>query len=94
MSALKERRCYICGTEGGRQIKVLENIYIIDIKQVNMIPVCNLCYPYLPEQHKELDVDHLTWIVLEKRLQQYSVYNKVCKNCNVPIVTVRKETVS
>ena len=91
MSALKERRCYICGTEGGRQIKVLENIYIIDIKQVNMIPVCNLCYPYLPEQHKELDVDHLTWIVLEKRLQQYSVYNKVCKNCNVPIVTVRKE---
>mgnify|MGYP001613117429 FL=1 len=93
--SIQENRCFICGTEHGKQIKVLENVYLIDITvSMNLIPICNLCLAYYPPNNIAITMDlvHLSWMILEKRLQQQQVYSKICKNdCGTPIVTARKE---
>ena len=89
-AAIKENRCFVCGTEHGKHIKVLENIYIVDVKLYKLIPLCNLCLNQHPEDAltNELDLTHLSWAILEKRLQQQTVYSKICKcGCRTPIVT-------
>jgi len=91
--ALLENRCGICGTPGNSQIKVLDKIYYTSLTMVDLIPICNICVPYLPTKHERdnMDIDHIIWTVLEKRLQQYKVYNKICKNnCGTPIISVRE----
>ena len=86
--AMQENRCFVCGTEKGKHIKVLENIYIIDVKLHGLIPLCNLCLSKYPEE--SLDLTHLSWAILEKRLRQQIVYSKICRcGCGTPIVTVR-----
>lgn len=93
-TALQENRCFVCGTENGKHIKVLENIYIIGIKLHGLLPLCNLCLNQYPESASanELDLTHLCWTILEKRLYQQTVYNKLCKNqCGTLIVSARKE---
>lgn len=93
-SAIKENKCFVCGTEHGKHIKVLESIYIIDVKLHNLIPLCNLCLNQYPASEKanELDLTHLCWTILEKRLHQQTVYSKLCKNkCGALIVSARKE---
>ena len=93
-SAIKENRCFVCGTEHGKHIKVLENIYIIEVKLQGLVPMCNLCLHQYPDSKEsvELDLTHLSWAILEKRLHQQAVYTKVCKcGCGTPIVTARKE---
>lgn len=93
-SAIKENRCFVCGTEHGKHIKVLESIYIINIKLQGTIPLCNLCFNQYPESNiaNELDLTHLCWTILEKRLQQQTVYTKMCKNnCGTQLVSARKE---
>ena len=93
-SAIQENRCFVCGTEHGKHIKVLENIYIIVVKLHKLIPICNLCLNQYPDSKEsvELDLTHLCWTILEKRLQQQTVYSKICKcGCGTPIVTARKE---
>ena len=92
--AIKENRCFVCGTEHGKHIKVLENIYIIEVKLHNFIPLCGLCLQQYPEVAvaTELGLTHLCWTILEKRLHQQIVYSKICKcGCGTPIVTARKE---
>jgi len=93
--ALLENRCGICGTPGSSQIKVLDKIYITVLTMVDLIPICNLCLPHIPPQkeRESMNIDHIIWKILEKRLQQYTVYNKICKNdaCKTLIVSVRKE---
>ena len=90
--AIQENRCFVCGTENGKHIKVLENIYIIDVKLHNLIPLCNLCLSQYPDSKESLDLTHLSWAILEKRLQQQTVYSKICRcGCGTPIVTARKE---
>lgn len=92
ITALNENRCYICGTEGGKIIKVLDNIYTISITADNLVPVCNLCRASYPPHAANLDLQHIVWTVLEKRLQQHDVYNKVCKcGCGSAFTTSRKE---
>lgn len=92
ISALNENRCYICGTEGGKEIKVLDVIYKISIKVIDMLPVCNICHSSYPVHASDLDTIHLVWTVLEKRLQQHDVYSKICKcGCNATFITSRKE---
>lgn len=88
-TALKENRCYICGTTQGKQIKVLNEIYQTQLTVKNFIPICNLCLSHYPQQ--DLDLIHLTWFILEKRLNQQTVYTKLCRNCEIPITTARKE---
>ena len=89
-SAIRENRCFVCGTEQGKHIKVLENIYCIDIKLHNLIPLCNLCLSQYPDSIESLDLTHLSWAILEKRLHQQIVYSKICRcGCGTPIVTVR-----
>lgn len=93
-SAIAENRCAICGTEHGKQIKVVNEIYFISITIRNSVPICNLCLAHYPENiiAQDLDFTHLTWMILQKRLHQQDVFNKVCKNrCGTPIVTARKE---
>lgn len=92
INALRENRCYICGTEGGKTVKVIDNVYKTTITIVNLVPTCNLCHSSFPPHAAELDVQHLVWAVLEKRLQQHDVYNKVCKcGCGAAFSTARKE---
>lgn len=93
-SAIKENRCFVCGTEHAKHIKVLENVYIVDIKLHGLIPLCNLCSNQYPdiEEANELDLTHLCWKILEKRLFQQTVYTKMCKNnCGAQLVSARKE---
>lgn len=89
--ALKESRCYICGTFSGDTIKSPQGIFQIDIKSIGLIPICNLCSVHLPEHYSELSTEHITWEVLKKRLNQNTVYSKTCKFCGVPMTSTREE---
>ena len=90
-TALKEGRCYICGTSSGSSIKIPDGIFQVETKMAGLIPICNLCSVHMPEHYSELSTEHITWEILKKRLNQYTVYSKTCKFCGVPMTSVRKE---
>lgn len=92
--AIKESRCAICGTEHGKEVKILNEIYQVCVALNTPIPICNLCLEHYPENSiiLNLDLTHLSWLILEKRLNQQNVYNRMCKcGCGISFVTARKE---
>ena len=90
-ASIIENRCYVCGTEGGKQIKVGDTLYIVLLGTKHLVPICNICNTHYPIDLENLDLVHVVWTILDKRLNQCIVYTKVCLHCQAPITTARKE---